>query len=201
MRDYLARSGALLARYQRAPRRVRDVARVHIASAPLAQTKRTLHVRRDVHVSFALSVTSSRQSVAHRHVSVENPRHLARGRAPAITMVTQCGTVPAADTSSARVGHDHALQRVETRRIDPRTEERVRAVDRVVPHSAAARSSASVVEDGWPVPSAPRPRVESMATPAMRTQPTPAELDTITNHVLTAIDHRLIAHNERLGRG
>jgi hypothetical protein len=201
MRDHRARSEALLARYQRAPRRVLDVARVNIAVAHGVQANNTLYVHRDMHVSFAVSLTSPRQSVVHRHVNIENPRHLLRGRAAAITLVTQCGTGRAAHTPSTGIRDDLALQRVETRRVDSRTEDRVRAVDRVVPDSAAARSSAPVVEDEWPAPSAPRPRVESMATPAVRTQPTPAELDAITNHVLTTIDHRLIAHNERLGRG
>lgn len=201
MRDHRARSEALLARYQRAPRRVRDVARVNLAAAHRGRTNSALHVHRAMHLSFALSLTSPRLAEVHRHWNIENPRHLVRGRAPAITLVTQGGTVPSADTRSTGMRHDIAVQRVETRRLDSRTEERVRAVDRVVPQAAAGRSSAPVVEDGWHAQSTPRPRSESIATPAIRTHPTPAELDAITDHVLTAIDHRLIAHNERLGRG
>jgi hypothetical protein len=201
MRDHRARSAALFARYRRTPRRVQDVARVNVAAARGARTNGAWHVHRDMHVSFALSLTPPRQSVVHRHRDIENARYPVNGRAPSITLVTHGWTVRSADTPGAGIRHDIALQRVETRLVNARTEERVRAVDRVVPHAMAGRSSSPVVEDRWHAPSAPRPRFEPIAPQATRVQPTPAELDAITDHVLTAIDHRLIAHNERLGRG
>jgi hypothetical protein len=83
--------------------------------------------------------------------------------------------------------------------ITTRTEARVRVVDRVLsrpvasaqPHNATPR---------------PAPPVDPFRTAHVRTTgpsaaPSPAELNVITDHVLTAIDRRLIAHNERFGRG
>jgi hypothetical protein len=83
--------------------------------------------------------------------------------------------------------------------ITTRTEARIRVVDRVLSRPVASAEPANAA-------SRPAPPVDPFHTAHVRpagppVAPSPAELNVITDHVLTAIDRRLIAHNERFGRG
>jgi hypothetical protein len=206
MRDHQAQSAAIRARYRAARRRVAGVVQV-IAVPRLAVQRQTvalishtggsqINVAAHIHLSATHTALRCRPHDAPRtpgppqvHRSVDRGGHPSAAR--------QRFEVAAA----ASVFEPAAMRgRAQRRSVDAmRAEQPVHDIERVVPHSTLQPAVASASE-GW---SAATPARDRAHTSRSETRPLPsaAELDTITTHVLTAIDRRLIAHNERLGRG
>lgn len=200
MRDYRTSSHMLQARYNAARRRVRSVPRV-VLNPVRMQAVAQRNVRQDVHVTWALSVSTPRVQVVQRHElhvlgDVESAMHAPRVPSSAIPVV--------APVASNHL-HTHVMTDVITNRVDrevvnTRAESRVTHVERVVQRTSSMPAQPAPEGAAWPA-SSPRRYTPSVAAPAAAiAAPSAAELATITNHVLTAIDRRLIAHNERLGR-
>lgn len=78
-----------------------------------------------------------------------------------------------------------------------RTEQHIPHVTRVVTHSVVPAGASAAAE---PAAEGRRPGPPS-SSPQLAAQPAPLDLGLITDHVLTAMDGRLSAYAERLGRG
>jgi hypothetical protein len=198
MRDYRAHALALQVRLRPARRAVPDVARVHLAPRDRVAPTTQVAVSRWAPVTIAVSFSATR---AH---TVNSQFHQHRQHATTVTTVHHAA-VRTSRTVLERTrqwaeGRHTTSPRTEREVVSVRREARVPGVERVVPRSAPtpppeSSSLPAVTESARPFPG--RPVVGERPT----TGPSPAELATITDHVLSAIDHRLIAYNERLGRG
>jgi hypothetical protein len=170
--------------------------------------------RLDVYAHAALTViNTNRAAAAGRPDSAPTPVDAAIARSqprPAPTRHRQTSSVLPADAAlrfdrRAR-GSGRGQRAVRTTEALPqrrREVERIRVVERVVTHAASVASAAAdgpsatvaapaPAASGWPARGRTSPEAERIE---------PAQLATITDHVLTAIDRRLIAYGERLGRG
>ncbi|SEB02471.1 MULTISPECIES: hypothetical protein [unclassified Mycobacterium] len=202
MRDHRAAARVLRRRHMHVAGRLRAVERIFALCGRMSPTV-NMHAHQHVsgHVTVALT------AVRHSHISpvavvnVSRPpatpavrvSEVQQGRARQLHLLVT--RIARTEISNAATGEQRRLAIVTTRR-----ETRVPSVACVVP-KAAVSPPESRADDRtrWPA-------TQDEALPILRPQPqvtgpTPGELATITNHVLTAIDRRLIAHNERLGRG
>ncbi len=205
MRDHRAACRAILARHTRTTRRLRAAERVVAALAGRRRPAGALHTPTQIHTHLALTVALSRH--LHPAPSTGGATGTPASQRAART-VTTVATRPAPRLHRQRAVSApgrNAVSRVAATHLrdltvtTTRTEARVRVVDRVLSRPAASaepspagRPAAGPVDPFHAAPVRP-------ATPP--SAPSPAELTAITNHVLTAIDQRLIAHNERRGRG
>lgn len=202
MRDYRVASRALVARHTRVPRPARGAERILAALAGPRRIASAVHAHTHTHLAISLALTrhfhrtpmstggtalrASPRRAAVRTTTLDRavtPR-LGRRAAPA--------RVPVA-VSPVAATHSRDLTV-----LTARTETRVRAVDRVLSHPGAGAEASPPAQRAAPVDPFRAAHARNAASPA---PPSPAELNTITDYVLKAIDHRLIAHNERLGRG
>ncbi len=228
MRDHRAISSRLRARWMRAHRPMRGVDRVCV-TPPAPRFTSVRHVHSHTHIAFASALNHTHIAFAsalnhtnvafltalhaHRtlHTTVHAPvagptfadiEHTTGGRgsrppAPDRRAGLLVGPPPIVTTV-----HRVVATELRERTIVPaRQETRVSRVACVVPKAAATRGRPT---DEVERPVTARPAPAAWAPQPMTTPPlaaTPTQLATITDHVLTAIDRRLIAHNERLGRG
>lgn len=204
MRDHRAVSRALVARYTRTPRRVRTIERVLTVVRGLRGTfgVQHHHVRPRTHLTVNVALRQNLHSIP---VSVAAADRLTGELAPVVSKTIRIREAPdrprrhpmtnvTTDVSGSAAGHLRDVTLTTTRR-----EERVSVVSRVIPRPATAVETQAESQRRMS-PFYP-PQLASSAPQQVAAGPNPAELATITNHVLSAIDHRLIAHNERLGRG
>jgi hypothetical protein len=205
MRDHHAFGARLRARWMRAARPLRGVDRVFAASAARVTSVRRSHTQtrvafatvvnapRDLHTIVPAPVAGATRTVIHGNVRGDG-----RTRPPASDRGHEMHTFRPKFIVVQRV---LASERRETTVVCGRQETRVAGIACVVPKPAPARGPADEVVR--PVAARTPPSVPWAAPPPISplAGPTPRELAAITDHVLTAIDRRLIAHNERLGRG
>jgi hypothetical protein len=111
-------------------------------------------------------------------------------------MAVAATTTPTARTHSVHPAAALAVRHV----LAVRHEARVPGVDRVVSRPSGAET-ARMAAVGSAEQAEPARTPWPAAQTAVPSGPSPADLATITNHVLTAIDHRLVSYRERLGRG
>jgi hypothetical protein len=202
MRDHRTRSEQFRARFRPARRQVRPVGLVFLIprSAVVTATGRGSRTVQ-AHLSFALSFAAPhlQTPARHRAPTVREQPQAAPGPIP-----THRAVLPAARVIAMRdaPAGPASVARLSTVSVVARHETRIARVERVVTRTSAA--PAATPGAGRPSSAPDWPPAAATRQPAVTTTPsgpTPAELSVITNHVLTAIDHRLIAHNERLGRG
>lgn len=203
MRDHRAFARALCRRHIRSVGRQRAVQRIHALLAA-ARAGAVHHAHTHIHAHVGVTIPTTRlYSVTHRStigstrtasVDIRRVRLAPPSGRPAEPTWNRLGRKADATTGREPVSTRRAPGVVATRQ-----EIRVSSVACVVPKSPPAQPA--IADEHTSAPpvrfadeTAPRPRFAA-ATPS------PAELTTITNHVLSAIDQRLIARNERLGRG
>jgi hypothetical protein len=203
MRDHCAIERALRKRHLRSVGRLRAVQRIFVSAATprLAAIHQT---HKHIHGHVAVTIPVTRQhSFAHRHImrTVHSAPVIVSSVSP--VPISEAPAHPQRDWSVRAV--PAAVQRAvappqrELTVITTRHETRVTGVECVVPKNSPAHAPLEHRQTQRP------PTAFVDATPphpqSSQGAPSPAELATITNHVLTAIDQRLIARNERLGRG
>jgi hypothetical protein len=206
MRDHRSASRAILARYARTPRRLRAADRIVAALAGSPRPGAAVHTH--THTRAQLAITLA----LHRHLDPAPPAGAVTGgrmserRSQAATIVApRSPTPPRRQRQAVSASPPKPISPTVAKHLrdltltTTRTEARVRVVEKVLPRSAASADPSGVAaRPAVPLDPLPTRHVRA-ATPSAA--PSPEELNTITNHVLTAIDRRLIAHNERLGRG
>ncbi|HEY7050884.1 MAG TPA: hypothetical protein VH496_01940 [Mycobacterium sp.] len=203
MRDHRRLSDRLRTRWLRRQPPPGRVTRMFAGiSAPHFTSVRNLYANAHAHVVFTSATaglrtthTAARAAVTTRPpITIDHLVHTAvhvgaHGRQPA-------SSKPPAVTAVQRAARTGPRQ---SRTATARREIRVADVARVLPKPGGLRAGADQIGAETaplrPKPMDPHPVTRSAAAP------TPFELTTITNQVLTEIDRRLIAHNERLGRG
>lgn len=218
MRDYRGNSAALRARYRHVPVRLPDVRRVLLTSRPRDRTvlDRILVARP---LTVAVTVDASRTEHRHEHrreQRVAAPMRTERAPQQPVQPATQTtgapvhrtqvpGTAAAASVAAAVERAASSTTSVAaTAAASGRHEARLATVEQVLARPAA--SAADGTAPATPLLRSPytaiaAPDRPSSSSPSSATAPTSAELAVITNSVMSAIDQRLIAHAERLGRG
>jgi|SRR5215467_2917073 len=195
MRDYRRRSKALQARFRRVHRRVPGIRR------ELAVPRVVIQQHTSIGLNVALTAHHSEANTSHHR---QRLLVVTRGRPSEVSLVVQ--GQPAVTTVLSRLLERHTVRSARSGGVVSgvatnvvRSEARVRIVERVVaqPLSAGGPQTGTTTSPPPPEPQAwvstPRPaHVTSTATP---------DIAAITNHVMRAIDQRLVAYNERLGRG
>jgi hypothetical protein len=201
VRDHRAISARLCSRWGREARRSPEVVRI-FTGVPVAQNISIRHLYAHTHVGANFSSTAHHlHRSLHRLTTVTTKRPRTSGRLAVAQVAGGRHTAPVTPTAAA-VARAATADRSRDHRVDAvnttRSEVRPPAVSQVVPRPAKPVETESENQSSrgeLPRTSVPRP-VEPLPL-----RPTPADLSVITNQVLTEIDRRLIAHNERRGRG
>jgi hypothetical protein len=210
MRDHRTRSAALQARFSAIRQRVPEVRRVLLLRRAVP-ARPVPGVDRAVHLAFVVSISAPRIAMHLRAEAGPAPAAAQRAGAPAeaggpastATPGRVVRVVTAYQRAQSEASPERTVQARTAARVEaPRRSARVVDVQRVVvprartmDHEAGpAVATASAPE--WPPP---RPTLAERGTGAPYA-PGPAELASITDSVMTAIDQRLIAYGERLGR-
>jgi hypothetical protein len=204
MRDHHAVADALRKRHIRRAGRLPAVNRIFLfmAARPLASVR---NFHRHIHAHVAVTVPVTR----HNRISASTVLRIAtfaagdirRGR-PVPTSESPAGPRRMASADIVPAVSRRAISPIqaELTTVASRRETVVSRVALVVPKPTAPEIPDDEPKTHWP-PTRLGDQSPLRPLEAPSAGPTPAELATITNHVLTAIDSRLIAHNERMGRG
>lgn len=207
MRDHRARAAVLMARHRRRVRPLRALDRV--VRWPLTVRPTGRYARLDVYAHAALTVTGADAARPHRRRAANLvPVNAALAGVPAPAAPAAPHWAP---PIAAAAGHRFNRQQIQatlrqfTVRANefvaparPRAVEHIRVVEREVAHVASAtathtgEATRADARSAWPAPPRMTPSPQAIE---------PAQLAAITDHVLTAIDRRLVAYGERLGRG
>lgn len=214
MREHRSRTAAARARFAPVRASVRPVRQVLRAAIAPRVTRFDRHTQ---HLHLTVAPALSLHAAAPRPVVVAPTRPMATYTSVLRPMVPRA-EAPMPSTRVLPTMTAAADQALAVLRPS-RSEDRVATVPRVVAHSTTANSAAAAVAAPSAAPdSMPAAWSASAATPAIPSSWPPAsgnstpvaastattapiDITSITNQVMTAIDRRLIAHAERLGRG
>jgi len=180
---------------------MRPAARVFTAR-PAQRITAVHHIHAHAHLTFiaALSAPPITHTVAAKRAPAAPPaliRQLDHTGEPTPTPGPglSAGAIPRVVVAAQRW---ITTRRREHTAATTRKEMRVADVTRVLPKAVtAAPDSGEIAMARTPL----RPAPVAQRSAAVSLAPTPTDLATITNQVLTEIDRRLIAHHERRGRG
>lgn len=197
MRDYLGYTARHRARFGLARRSAPQVGRVLLAGRRATVLLDAPRTRLTINATLAITPSRPRFVVAATTppAGPVRPRTVAEvvhGRG-SLAVLERIRRIERTSTTSLT----ERIVTTQERQV-ARTEERVPQVTRVVTHLAPVEPSLRAGEPRVQTPSPATPPVPPLGVPV---PPPPLDLARITDHVLGAMDHRLSAYAERLGRG